>query len=93
MRRAVAACENALVAVCCDQGRSFRKELMPEYKANRPEKDATIIAELRKLEQRLRDDGLWLVGADGFEADDIIATLTHAAVAAEAPPGMHRERG
>ena len=36
-----------------DQGRSFRKDLMPDYKANRPEKDQSIITELRKLQERL----------------------------------------
>lgn len=86
VRRAVGACEpGTLVAVCLDQGRSFRKDLLPEYKANREEKAASALAEMSALKDRLRNAGMWLVGADTFEADDIIATLTHAAVKAEHP--------
>lgn len=86
VRKCVAACEpGSLVAVCLDVGRSFRKDLLPEYKAQRPEKDASVIAELRKMEDRLRRDGFWLVGAQGFEADDVIATLCHDAVKASHP--------
>ena len=86
IRRAIGQCEpGTLVAVCLDQGRSFRKDLMPDYKANRPEKDQSIITELRKLQERLRNAGMWLVGAEGYEADEVIATLTHAAVKAEHP--------
>lgn len=68
-----------LVAVCCDSGRSFRKELYPAYKANRPERDAAAYGELDKVKARLRRDGLLLWEADGFEADDIIATASAAA--------------
>lgn len=78
IRRAVGN-SGALVAICCDQGRSFRKTLSPDYKANRPEKDQSALSELDRLKERLRDDGYWLIGADGFEADDVIATLATAA--------------
>lgn len=63
-----------LVAVCCDSGRSFRKDLLPTYKAQRPEKDALAIGEIERVKDRLRADGYLLWEATGFEADDVIAT-------------------
>jgi 5'-3' exonuclease len=68
-----------LVAICCDSGRSFRKDLAPEYKAQRPEKDHASLGELDRTKDRLRADGYLLWEAKGFEADDIIATATQAA--------------
>lgn len=71
-----------LVAICCDSGKSFRKELSADYKANRPEKDQAALGELSRTKERLVRDGYLLWGASGFEADDVIATATEAAVAA-----------
>jgi 5'-3' exonuclease len=70
-----------LLAVCCDLGRSFRKDIAPEYKATREEKPASLLEELRKTKQALRDAGYLLWEADGFEADDVIATACEAATA------------
>jgi 5'-3' exonuclease len=85
VRRCAATNEGGPVAICLDQGRSFRKELAPDYKINRPEKDAAAYAELGKLIDRLRGDGFLCWGVDGFEADDVIATAAHAASAAGHP--------
>jgi 5'-3' exonuclease len=63
-----------LVAICCDSGRSFRRDISADYKANRPEKDQNALGELARLKERLVKDGFLLWAADGFEADDIIAT-------------------
>src|SRR5262249_55434133 len=38
VQRCIGDQHHRLVAICCDTGRSFRKDLHPEYKANRPEK-------------------------------------------------------
>jgi 5'-3' exonuclease len=70
-----------LVAICCDRGRSFRKDLLPEYKAQRPEKDHQSLGELDRLRAALKADGYLLWGCDGFEADDVIATACEAATA------------
>lgn len=83
--RCIGELDGKLVAICVDQGRSFRKDLAPEYKANRPEKDQSALNELASLKGRLRERGYWLAAADGFEADDVIATLAHAASAAGHP--------
>jgi 5'-3' exonuclease len=85
IRRCVGELDGKLVAICCDKGRSFRKTLAPEYKANRPEKDQAAIAELERVKDTLRDQGYWLAAADGFEADDVIATLAHQASKAGHP--------
>ncbi len=61
------------VAICADRGRSFRRELDPTYKANRPEKDAALFEQLNRTERVLSDDGFPIWAADGYEADDIIA--------------------
>jgi 5'-3' exonuclease len=71
--------KGGLAAICCDLGRSFRKDLMPAYKANRPDKDQNMLSELERTRERLRADGYLLWEVDGFEADDLIATATLAA--------------
>lgn len=80
--RIVAGDYSQLVAICCDRGRSFRKDIEPEYKAKRPDKDLQVMGELHELEQDLTTAGYLLWGADTFEADDIIATATDMAVEA-----------
>jgi 5'-3' exonuclease len=69
-----------LVAICCDSGKSFRKELSPEYKANREKQPAAAYGELERIKDRLRADGYLLWQVDGFEADDVIATACKAAL-------------
>lgn len=71
-------------AICCDTGRSFRKDLSDDYKANRPEKDASMLHQFQLAKEQLAQDGFPLWGAPGFEADDIIATATAQALALDA---------
>lgn len=73
---------DSLVAVCCDSPTNFRKELEPSYKANRPPRDSAAFEQLRLVKETLAKDGLLLWEADGFEADDVLATACRAAVAA-----------
>lgn len=68
------------VAICSDLGRSFRKDIDPTYKANRPEANAPLIHQLRTTEDALRADGYPVWAIAGFEADDLIATATKMAV-------------
>jgi DNA polymerase-1 len=65
--------------VCADSGRSMRKEADPTYKSNRPEKPPEALDALRGVEARVQAWGLKLCKVDGWEADDVIATLTHQA--------------
>lgn len=62
------------VAVCCDSGRSFRAQIDPSYKANRPESDATLQHQITLARETLLADGFPVWAAKGFEADDLIAT-------------------
>lgn len=79
------------VVACCDApGRTFRHEIAQEYKAlvpgyagykgHRPEKDAAMMACLDRVIAELDMDGIPVLRAVGFEADDVIATLTKWAV-------------
>lgn len=68
------------VVVCCDSGSSFRKEIYPEYKANREAKEPAAIAELKRACETLSKDGMHMWRVDGFEADDVIATATKEAL-------------
>jgi 5'-3' exonuclease len=73
---------DALVGVCCDGRGSWRKELQPDYKANREAKPASMYDTLRLVKERLTNDGLLLWEVDTFEADDVIATAARAAMRA-----------
>ncbi len=68
------------VAICCDSGRSFRKDISADYKAQRPETPAPYLHQCGVALDRLREDGFQVFVADGFEADDIMATLAKRAL-------------
>lgn len=68
------------VAICCDNGKSFRNELTPEYKANRKSEDrAVLYHQIGLALDTLRGDGFPVWIAPGFEADDVIATAAQRA--------------
>lgn len=56
-------------------GPSFRKDLYPDYKANRPEAPMDLIPQFALIRQASAAYGIPIVEAPGFEADDVIATL------------------
>ena len=62
------------VAVCIDTGRSFRRDVDPSYKANRPEQDGALKHQMALTIETLKQDGFPIWGAAGFEADDVIAS-------------------
>lgn len=64
------------VAVCCDSGRSFRKDLSADYKANRPASDATLQHQIALAIDVLKADGFPVWSVKGFEADDLLASAT-----------------
>lgn len=74
---------HAHVAVCCDSGRSFRRELVPSYKANRPEHDASLQHQINLACEQLRGDGFPVWSVSGYEADDLIATAVTKTLATE----------
>lgn len=87
LRERAAASGADFVVACCDApGRTFRHEIALEYrqtdpeyrgyKAHRPEKDAAMMACLDRVIAELEADGVSIFRVPGFEADDVIATLT-----------------
>lgn len=76
-------------AICCDSGRSFRRELDPTYKANRPPSDATLQHQIALAVETLKADGFPVWAVKGFEADDLIASAVDQGLKAliEVQPG------
>jgi 5'-3' exonuclease len=73
--------ENGFRAViCCDSPNNWRKKLDVEYKANREKKPADFFEHLRRVKERLALDGLYVLECDGYEADDVMATVAALAV-------------
>jgi len=71
------------VAVIFDHSsKTFRNTLFPEYKANRPELPEDLRPQFPLTRDATRAFNIACVETEGFEADDIIATLTKHAVAA-----------
>ena len=57
------------------KGKSFRNDIYPEYKANRPPAPPDLVAQIRPLHEIIRALGVPLLLIDEVEADDVIATL------------------
>ena len=71
-----------LLGVALDpKGGSFRCEIFPEYKANRPETPEDIITSVPYLRRLLKAMRIPIFEIEGFEADDVIGTLAHKAAA------------
>lgn len=78
---AVASAAKASVVLVAFDRRSFRHDLLPQYKAQRPEHDAELDRALVEAPAAVRDGGVGLpLSENGFEADDLLATLAAAAV-------------
>lgn len=74
------ASEHKHAAVCCDSGRSFRKDISDAYKANRPESDASLQHQIRLACEQLAADGFPIWRVPNFEADDLIASAAVEAI-------------
>src|SRR5947207_10178941 len=53
----------------------FRKEIYPDYKANRQATPADLEPQERRILQIVKDAGIPVFAKRGFEADDLIATI------------------
>lgn len=67
-------------AICCDSGKSFRNELSPDYKAQRETAPAALFHQIDLAKERLEAEGYPVWAVKGFEADDLIASATKAAL-------------
>ncbi len=57
-----------------DRG-TFRSELYPDYKAHRPPPPPDLGPQVDRMLETLKAVGVPIIGAEGFEADDVIATM------------------
>ncbi len=64
-----------LVVIFDAKGPTFRKEIYPEYKANRKAMPEELVPQIPLIKEVVRAFNLPLLEKQGFEADDIIATL------------------
>ncbi len=64
---------------------TFRHRLYPEYKAQRQPMPDDLVAQLPLLEELVHACGLPLLDREGFEADDVMASLTRKAVSENIP--------
>jgi DNA polymerase-1 len=71
------------IAVVFDaRGPTFRHEIYPQYKANRPPMPAELSGQVPAILEFVRLLGLPLIQVEGVEADDVIGTLSKRAEAA-----------
>ncbi|OIQ24981.1 DNA polymerase I [uncultured Vibrio sp.] len=74
------------IAVIFDaKGKTFRDDMYPEYKANRPSMPDDLRCQIEPLHNVIRAMGLPLISIPGVEADDVIGTLSSQASAAGMP--------
>ena len=57
------------------KGKTFRHELYPDYKANRPPMPEDLKSQIPYVHDMIRAMGIPLISIEGVEADDVIATL------------------
>ncbi|MCS6986258.1 MAG: DNA polymerase I [Sphingomonadaceae bacterium] len=74
--------EDDYMAVVLDAARtSFRNQLYPPYKANRPEPPEDLVPQFPLIRDAVRALGLVCLERDDVEADDVIASYAEAALA------------
>lgn len=65
------------IAVAFDRAApTFRKELFKEYQAKRPKMEDALVGQVDKVHDVVTAFGIPIYELDGFEADDIIGTIT-----------------
>ncbi len=69
------------VAVCFDRPKpTFRKELYVGYQAKRPKMDNDLIPQIKLVREGLKKANVQIFEIDGYEADDLIGTISVQAV-------------
>ena len=77
--------QSTLVVVFDAKGKTFRDDIYPEYKANRPSMPDDLRLQIEPIHQIIQAMGLPILVIDGVEADDVIGTLALEATDAEQP--------
>jgi len=82
LRRLLKDAESENIAVVFDaKGPTFRHEMYPDYKANRPPMPLELRQQIEPIHEIVRLLGLPLIQVPGVEADDVIGTLASRAAA------------
>jgi DNA polymerase-1 len=82
LRRLLADYDPHYVAVVFDaKGKTFRDDIFPEYKANRPPMPDELAEQIEPIHAIIRALGLPLLQVENVEADDVIGTLARQASA------------
>jgi DNA polymerase-1 len=77
IQKTVSEANSSKIAIIFDAGKkTFRNDLYPEYKANRTECPPELLEQMPYFSELSRALGLPVLLCPGYEADDIIATLT-----------------
>ena len=63
------------------KGKTFREDIYPQYKANRPPMPEDLVSQIDPLHACIRAMGWPLLIEEGVEADDVIGTLVERALA------------
>ena len=72
-----------IVVIMDPPGKNFRHELYPEYKANRPPAPEDLKIQIPLVHRAIESLALPLLCVEGYEADDVIATLCRLSLEAE----------
>jgi DNA polymerase-1 len=86
LRSLVKAYPDSCIAVVFDaKGKTFRDDIYPEYKANRPPMPDDLRPQVEPIHQIIQAMGLPLIVVEGVEADDVIGTYARQASRLEIP--------
>ncbi|MCZ6503974.1 MAG: DNA polymerase I, partial [Gammaproteobacteria bacterium] len=75
--------DSHLAVVFDAKGKTFRNEIYPEYKANRPSMPDELRSQIAPIHEIVKHMGIPLLIVDGVEADDVIGTLARQATDAK----------
>lgn len=71
--------DSVITVVFDAKGKTFRDEIYPEYKANRPPMPDDLRSQIAPLHEAVEAMGFPMLIIEGVEADDVIGTLAHEA--------------
>lgn len=77
--------DSCIVVIFDAKGKTFRDDIYPEYKANRPPMPDDLRLQIEPVQQIIQAMGLPLIIVDGVEADDVIGTYARQATELEIP--------
>jgi len=71
--------ESELAVIFDAKGKSFRNDIYPDYKANRPSMPDDLRVQIQPIHEIIQRLGIPILVIDGVEADDVIGTLAREA--------------